>query len=115
MDDTLIDQLKYGFCMGINSDHEISIPYTNHKSAIQNFDIVDDFIITHYQSGAIAGPYKFNPLPVTIHPSPLQVAISASGKRRCVIDMSYPTGHSINSSIPDEWNQIPGFSGTFKL
>ena len=114
-DPTLVDQIMYGFCMGANKQHEISIPYTNHKSAIEHYDAIDDFICTHYKTGAIAGPYKVNPLPVTIHPSPLQVATSASGKRRPVIDMSYPRGSSINSAIPTEWNEIPGFSGTFRL
>ena len=114
-DPTLLDNIRFGFCMGVDNTHEISIPYTNHKSAIQNYDVIDDFICKHYVTGAIAGPYAVNPLPVTIHPSPLQVAISASGKRRPVIDMSYPQGHSINSAIPTEWNKIPGFSGTFSL
>ena len=115
LDDTLVDNLKFGFCMGVDANKEISIPYTNHKSAIEQYEVIDEFVIKHYEAKAIAGPYKVNPLPTVVHPSPLQVATSASGKRRAVIDMSYPAGRSINDAIPEQWSQIPGFSGQFHL
>ena len=115
LDSSLIDSLKFGFCMGIDRDSVISIPYTNHKTAIQEFSVIDDFIIKHHANGAISGPYATNPLPVKVHPSPLQVATSASGKKRAVIDMSYPHGSSVNDAIPKDWNLIPGFTGEFKM
>ena len=115
MDATLIPQLKYGFTMGINRQSFISIPFTNHKSARVHYQTVDDFIIKHYATGAIVGPYTHNPLSADVHPSPLQVAVSSSGKKRCVIDMSYPHGSSINSAIPSDWCLVPGFQGSFKL
>ena len=115
IDTTLVDNLEFGFCMGIDKNQTISIPYTNHKSAIEKFGVIDEFIVKHYQSKSIAGPYVVNPLPVTVHPSPLQVATSSSGKHRAVIDMSYPAGSSINNAIPSTWSDIPGFSGQFKL
>ena len=115
LDNTLVDNLRYGFCMAIDKDKDISIPYTNHKSAIENYQVIDDFIVKHYNDKTIAGPYTVNPLPVTVRPSPLQVATSASGKRRAVIDMSYPAGASVNDAIPDQWNQVPGFTGNFRL
>ena len=115
VDNTLVDNLKHGFCMGIDRSKTISVPYTNHKSAIEHYEIIDEFIIKHYNSKAIAGPYKVNPLPVMVHPSPLQVATSSSGKRRAVIDMSYPSGTSVNDAIPDQWSLILGFTGEFRL
>ena len=115
MDSTLLDNMRYGFCMGINRDCTVSIPYTNHKTAITEYQVIDDFVIKHCATGAIAGPYFTNPLPVKVHPSPLQVATSASGKKRAVIDMSYPRGQSINDAIPDNWSLIPGFNGQFRF
>ena len=41
--------------------------------------------------------------------------MSSSGKERCVIDMSYPHGSSINDAIPCDWSKVPGFNGQFKL
>ena len=115
LDETLVDQIVYGFTMGINREHHISIPFTNHRSARVNYSDVDSFVMKHCATGAILGPYDCNPLSVPIHPSPLQVAVSNSGKHRCVIDMSYPPQTSINSAIPTEWTQVPGFKGEFKL
>ena len=101
--------------MGIDRDKTVSIPYTNHKSAVANPEVIDSFIIKHYQSGAIVGPYMVNPLPVSVHPSPLQVAVSSSGKKRPVIDMSYPKGSSVNDAIAEDWAKMPGFTGTFRF
>ena len=115
IDATLVDQLNYGFTMGIDKDAYISIPFTNHKSSRTHYEVVNEFVIKHYRTGAINGPYAVNPLSVKVFPSPLQVAISASGKKRCVIDMSYPQGSSVNSTISTDWSQVPGFDGQFQL
>ena len=101
--------------MGIDQTCEINIPVTNHLSARKEFTVIDEFVTRHYQSGAILGPYHHNPFPVMAKPSPMQVAMSALGKKRPVLDMSYPTGKSINNAIPQNWNDIHGFEGIFKL
>ena len=115
LDETLIAQIEYGFHMGIDHSFPFSIPVTNHLSARQDYQVIDEFIIKHYKDGALLGPYKSNPFPVKAFPSPMQVVTSASGKTRPVIDMSYPKSGSINDSIPKAWNDIQGFNGEFKL
>ena len=115
MDSTLIDQLECGFTMGIDPEYPIDIPVTNHLSARQEYEVIDDFIIKNCESGALLGPFSVNPLPVSLHPSPMQVATSSSGKKRPVLDMSYPKGASINSAIPKNWNDIHGYEGDFRL
>lgn len=115
VDPTLIPQLEFGFSMAIDYSHDIQVPVTNHPSAKQEYTVIDDFIVKHYSSGALLGPYKVNPFPVPIFPSPMQVVTSASGKKRPVIDMSYPKYSSVNSAIPKQWCEIPGFDGVFKL
>ena len=114
-DVTLIPQLECGFTMGINPDCDIQIPVNNHASAYKEYQVIDKFVVKHYNDGSILGPYKVNPLPVDIKPSPLQVAESSSGKKRPVLDMSYPKGKSVNNAIPEKWNEISGFEGEFKL
>ena len=115
IDQTLIAQLECGFTMGIDYHADIEIPVTNHLSARQDYQVIDEFVMKHYQTGAILGPYERNPFPVAVKPSPMQVATSSAGKKRPVLDMSYPRGKSINDAIPSEWNEIHGFDGSFKL
>ena len=98
IDETLVDQIQYGFTMGIDHQAHIDIPVTNHPSAREHYKIIDDFLIKHHQSNAILGPYHVNPFSVPVHPSPMQVVTSASGKQRAVLDMSYPQNVSINSN-----------------
>ena len=114
-DRTLVDQLDFGFHMGIDYSYPFAIPVTNHLSARQNYETIDQFIIKHYEDGALIGPYRTNPFPVYARPSPMQVVTSASGKVRPVLDMSYPRSASINDSIPRTWTDIQGFEGEFKL
>ena len=114
-DSTLVDQLAYGFTMGIDHNADINIPLTNHLSARNEPQVIDEFLTKHYKQKSMLGPYSTNPLPVPVYPSPLQVATSASGKKRAVIDMSYPANKSVNSAIPRVWTEIQGFDGVFKL
>ena len=115
IDQTLVDQIEFGFTMGIDHDANIDIPVTNHPSARENYKVIDEFIIKHHSSNAILGPYHVNPLSVHVHPSPMQVVTSASGKQRAVLDMSYPQNTSVNKAIPKQWTDIHGYQGDFKL
>ena len=113
-DPNLIAQIEYGFPAGIDKSQLPSVPFTNHKSAITNYQVVDEYIVKHLQTGAIVGPFKSNPLPMPIVVSPLQVACSASGKLRVVVDMSYGSP-SVNDLISGDWSQFPGYFGDFNL
>ena len=115
IDETLVDHIEYGFTMGIDHQANIDIPVTNHPSARENYSVIDQFIIKHHSDKSILGPYKVNPFPVPVHPSPMQVVTSASGKQRAVLDMSYPQQSSVNKSIPATWTDIHGYQGDFKL
>ena len=110
-----MDQLDFGFHMGIDHKFDFNIPVTNHLSARENYSAIDDFIIKHYQDGSLLGPFERNPFTVRAYPSPMQVVFSSSGKVRPVLDMSYPQKTSINDSIPRTWTDIQGFDGDFKL
>mgnify|MGYP001553745559 FL=1 len=52
-----MDQLDFGFHMGIDHNFEFCVPVTNHLSARNNYSAIDDFIIKHYEDGALLGPY----------------------------------------------------------
>ena len=113
-DPNLIAQIEFGFPAGIDKAQLPSVPFTNHKSAINNYTVVDEYIVKHVKSGAIIGPFEVNPLPVPIVVSPLQVARSASGKLRVVVDMSYGRP-SVNDLISGDWGAFPGYFGDFNL
>ena len=113
-DPHLLAQLKWGFPAGVDNPESISVPFTNHKTAVKNPEIVQDYIVKHLATKAIYGPYDNNPLGVSAVVSPLQVAFSASGKPRVCNDLSY--GHtSVNSCISSEWNDYPGYEGELEL
>ena len=113
-DPNLIDQIAFGFPAAIDKNRMPSVPFTNHKSAIVHYNTVDEYITKHTATGAIAGPFDVNPLPVPVVVSPLQVACSASGKLRVVCDMSYGRP-SVNDLISSDWAAFPGYFGDFNL
>ena len=113
-DPSLLDQLKWGFPTGATNKDDISVPFTNHKTAIRNPEIVEEYVTKHMASKAIYGPYDVNPLNCNIVISPLQVAFSSSGKARVCNDLSFGEV-SVNSCISAEWDQFPGYDGTLEL
>lgn len=113
-DPNLVAQIQYGFPAGIDKTVCPSVPFTNHKSSIVNYHVVDEYIVNHLRTGAIVGPFEVNPLPVPIVVSPLQVATSAAGKQRVVVDMSYGQP-SVNDLISGDWSAFPGYFGDFIL
>ena len=113
-DPMLLDQLRWGFPTGAVNREEISVPFTNHRTAVQNPDIVQEYVLKHMANNAIYGPYEVNPLSKSIVVSPLQVAFSTSGKARVCNDLSFGEC-SVNSCISAEWDQFPGYAGTLEL
>ena len=113
-DPSLLAQLQWGFPVGADNPDSISVPFTNHKTAVNNPEIVQDYIVKHLATKAIYGPYDSNPLEVPVVVSPLQVAFSSSGKPRVCNDLSY--GHiSVNSCISSDWCEYPGYFGELEL
>ena len=104
----------WGFPTGVKDASSLSVPFTNHTSARRHPDIVQDYVTKHLQTKAIYGPFEVNPLDQNIIVSPLQVAFSATGKPRVCNDLSYGD-MSVNSQIPVEWDQFPGYSGDLSL
>ena len=87
VDPSLVDQLKWGFPIGVPIKAQLSVPFTNHKSARDNPHIVEQYIQKHLASGAPHGPFTHNPLDIELIVSPLQVAFSTTGKPRVCHDL----------------------------
>ena len=99
-DNIICDYLEYGWPIGYHStDLPISQP-CNHNNAHAFAKHVDCFIDTEVKLGATLGPYDANPFSTQCYTSPLNtVEKSNSTDRRVIVDLSWPTDHSINSGI----------------
>ena len=97
------EYLQFGFPIGYDSMHMPSPTHNNHPSAVDYESDIDHYIQTEIQHGAMIGPFMDPPFQPT-HVSPLmtvQKGDKSAGKRRCVVDMSWPPGQSVNDNIPD--------------
>ena len=65
-DPSLLDQLMWGFPTGVSDPWVLSVPYTNHASAWNNPQVVEEYILKHLDTKAIYGPFDCNPLDVPI-------------------------------------------------
>ncbi|XP_066278616.1 uncharacterized protein [Branchiostoma lanceolatum] len=105
-DSSLPDFLEFGWPINIDSNRYAfpdNVCYTNHHSAIDYSADVDSFIAKELEYGALCGPFRANPFPFPVYPAPLQtVEKRNSTKRRVVVDLSYPAGHSVNDAIPKD-------------
>ena len=97
-DKQLPDLINYGFPLDFDRNSILQPTYQNHTSAIQHKDQIEKYIIEELNYGAIYGPFQQLPFPV--HISPLMTRPKQNtDKRRTIMDLSWPKGASINSSI----------------
>ena len=72
----------------------------NHKSALDNSNIVRQKIKEEVDAGRVAGPFKEKPFP-NLWVSPVGIVPkSEAGKFRLIFDLSHPPGRSVNDGIP---------------
>ena len=87
-DRQLCEFLEFGWPVGYTKD---ALPVTNlhnHKSAIDYYEHVDNFIETEVNLGATAGPFASNPLKTLLAISPLlTVSKRDTCVRRIVLDL----------------------------
>ena len=101
---SLPDFLEFGWPINIhpeNYNFPQNVHHSNHRSALDYQADVDLFIDKELRYGAMCGPFRANPFPFPVFPAPLQtVAKRDSDTRRVVVDLSYPSGQSVNDAIP---------------
>ncbi len=75
--------------------------FYNHKSALDNHELVSEKIKKEVSLGRIAGPFSTKPPGLIV--SPLASVPKDNGSSiRLIHDLSYPKNHSVNSHIPKE-------------
>ena len=76
-----------------------------HRGALNFPSAVDAYLRSEILLGRVAGPFNESPFPDGFVVSPLNtVAKRDSNERRVIVDLSWPSGSSVNDGIP---------SGTF--
>ena len=99
-DRRVLEFLMFGFPI----DHDgspVSVMKQNHTGAGPQFvNEIQEYLKFDIEQGAVLGPLRQNPFPEPIAVSPLNsVPKRDSGKRRIVLDLSFPEGFSVNDGI----------------
>ena len=104
----VVSGLRCGFHVGFNPQAAFL------KSAIQNMpsaslmpSVIDQHLITELGRVRVAGPFSVSPLP-NLHISRFGIIPKKyqPGRWRLILDLSSPTGHSMNDGIPREFFSV---------
>ena len=112
-DQLIIQYLQFGFPLSIRErDSLCKQNPKNHFSAIQHSKAITDYLTKEGNFGAILGPIQ-NVTDCPIHCSPLLTRPKDTGKRRVILDLSFPPGQSLNDHIDRESFDASAFSLRF--
>ena len=103
-DYAVCDFLEFGWLVGVDYASSLSSARVahNHKGAMDFSSAVDSYLSMELDSGAVIGPFAGNPFSRPIVVSPLNSVPKAnSAERRMILDLSWPSGSSINDAIPN--------------
>ena len=98
--DYILDGLRNGFDIGFLGTSRETNP-KNLRSATQFQPLLAQAVAKEVQRGHTAGPFSAPPFPIT-HCSPIGAVEKDDQTCRLVMDLSQPTGESINEFIPKE-------------
>ena len=100
-DTQLIPHLRFGFPLGFATNRVSAANTCNHASTIANRHAVDKYLATELAHHAIAGPFTQAPFEQWFHVSPMMLRDKKNtDEKRVIVDLSWPIGQSVNSSIP---------------
>lgn len=92
--------LKYGWPLGYHKQDPPTSHEDNHQSARNYTSAVDEFIEQESSLGAILGPFPCQPFTPWNRVSPVMTRPKQdTGKRRVIVDKSFPEGQSVNDGI----------------
>ena len=98
-DKRIIQYIKFGFPLSLIDPHELNnAKVTNHFSACQDPQQVQEYIDKKIELGALLGPVD-NITHNQFHCSPLLTRPKDVNKRRLILSLSHPYGHSVNSHV----------------
>ena len=92
--------LQHGFDIGFRGQFSDTFPQNN-SSASKNAELVSKSINKEVERGHTAGPFTTTH-PTHNHISTIGAAIKSDGSARLIMDLSHPSGSSVNDSINKE-------------
>ena len=102
-DNIVCDFLEYGWPVNYTSQQPPRGARGNHPSATAYSSHVNAYLNTELQHGAMLGPFSESPFRKWFQTSPLMTRDKrSSDDRRVIIDLSWPTGYSVNDGIPPD-------------
>ena len=106
----LAQYLRFGFPLSIREGDREKLcekKVTNHQSACDFPQHVYQYLQTEIDKGALLGPIENN-IPGSLHCSPLLSRPKEGGKRRIIMNLSFPQGASLNDAVDrDHYDGIP--------
>ena len=102
-DNVICDFLEFGWPIGYMSDTLPIFDLRTHRGALTFPDQVNAYLSKEVRLGRIAGPFDKAPFMQGFVLSPLNtVEKRDSEERRVIVDLSWPSGHSVNDGIPSD-------------
>ena len=99
--------LEFGWPIGFDYSRVFTLNssnFRNHKGALDFSSAVDSYLSSEISFGAVCGPFARNPFSGHMAVSPLNsVPKPASDERRFILDLSWPSGSSVNDGISKEF------------
>ena len=99
-DQQLVDFLEYGFPIGYTGESPPLLDVPNHTSASQHPSHIDKYLQTECRHDALLGPLEQRPFTWFRHNPMMTRPKRDSHERRVILDLSYPSGNSVNNFIP---------------
>ena len=97
-EERVLSLLEYGMPIGCKPNFGVKNRQKNHFSAVGFKDAIGEYLSKNVDSQAMLGPFKVAPIPNVCF-SPLMSVPKDVGKRRIIVDFSFPAGKSINDGI----------------
>ena len=103
-DNKIIEFLRYGWPANrLPQAPSPSVTTQNHLSAREYPDAINQYIEKELRLGAMFGPFSTPPFVGHVAVNPLSTRDKKdSGKKRVIMDLSYPDGASVNDQIPKD-------------
>ena len=97
----ICDFLEFGWPMNYTAQYPPTPTQNNHASARAFKSDIDQYIHTEIAHHTLAGPFTDPPFTPWFQTSPLMTRPKKTGtSRRVILDLSFPTGQSVNDGIP---------------
>jgi len=103
----IVGGIELGFRIGFRANSvTCKSSLKNMPSATHCVQKIDEFLATECAEGRVLGPFDPSVVP-NVHINRLgAVPKSAPGKYRLIVDLSYPSGHSVNDGISEAFTSL---------